>query len=289
MVKLTIPAALAASVVFLQTISAQEFTVTLYGTNFDCDVFTECDAKVNIQCQTNWGSWRNCGTAQEIRDNNNPVWPERHSYNYIASENMFWKFEILDQEPLNDQHIHTFELSVGYFFNVTDVGRSYRHNMNGKGFFHIVLAQIDTTTALPTSPTPTTTGAVSTTTMNPALFDCLGRPDGFYPHPLDCSKYIGCYGGEMSAHYQCPPPLLFDPVIGNCNFPAFIDCDLSCDGKLDGLYPHPHDCSLYIICNAGEPHVYWCPSPLLFNREIRRCDVPQNVECLAAAAHSGRM
>jgi len=134
----------------------------------------------------------------------------------------------------------------------------------------------------PITPT-TTTPSSSSTTMNPDLFTCEGREDGFYPNPLDCSKYIGCHdnnGGEMMmTHYQCPPPLLFDPIRRNCNLPSFVDCDLSCEGRLDDLYPHPHDCALFLICNAFEAHVYRCPSPLLFNKDSSQCDLPQNVNC----------
>jgi len=283
MTKFALPS-LAACLVLFQTSSAQEFTISLYGRNFNgCDVTdlfpTPCDPKVFIKCQRNFGSWVDCGTGREMRDDNNPNWPELHTYNYVASERMRWNFEIIDNDPFIDDHIHTFQLDVVDFLEATGVGTAYRHDMAGRGIFYIHLNQMTTTTTPPSPSTSTTTmGPSSSTTMDPQLFTCTGRLDGFYPNPLDCSKYIGCYEGEMS-HYQCPSPLLFDPTIGGCNLPSLVDCDMSCEGKLDGLYPHPQDCSLYIICNDWELYVSRCPAPLLFNRVERRCDFPQNVEC----------
>ncbi|XP_035710045.1 uncharacterized protein LOC118436330 [Folsomia candida] len=135
-----------------------------------------------------------------------------------------------------------------------------------------------TLTTMTTSVAPTTTVPISTTTLNPDLFSCTDRPNGLYPHPTDCAMYIGCHDGELLV-FSCPPPLLFDPVKKACDFPDVVDCDLTCVGKPDASYPHPHDCSLYIMCRSEVLNVFRCPPPLLFHPELLTCAFPEEVTC----------
>jgi len=83
----------------------------------------------------------------------------------------------------------------------------------------------------------------------------------------------------VAEYYECPKPLLFDPILGSCNFPQLVDCEISCSGKIDGLYPHPQDCALFITCYAEELSVYKCPPPLLFDPKEAKCNFPENVTC----------
>jgi len=101
---------------------------------------------------------------------------------------------------------------------------------------------------------------------------------GLYPHPEDCAKFIGCHDC-VSEVYDCPEPLLFDPVEGRCDYPDNVMCDLTCIGKPDGQYPHPNDCALFVICKDENLEVFQCPSPLLFNPETSRCEFPESVQC----------
>jgi hypothetical protein len=56
------------------------------------------------------------------------------------------------------------------------------------------------------------------------FFTCEGK-DGFFPHPNDCSKFLSCHDGSPNVEvFDCPEPLLFDPVLLKCNLPQFVDC-----------------------------------------------------------------
>ncbi len=105
----------------------------------------------------------------------------------------------------------------------------------------------------------------------------------FYPHPYDseCASYIGCRSGEIG-FYNCASPLLFHPVKRRCDFPEDVDCGLSCINRPNGNYPHPHDCSGFIICRSEVTHVFKCPLPLLFNPPTSNCRFPEEVECFVA-------
>lgn len=154
-------------------------------------------------------------------------------------------------------------------------------------------------TTEPTAETISTTiEPIFSTTLNPEYFTCNNRTDGkfsmnkrfiklthivsllsgIYPHPTDCSLFIGCQYGEMTV-FRCPPPLLFDPVTKGCDFPDQVQCGTSCQDKPDGTYPHPHDCALFVICRSEVPNIFKCPPPLLFDPVGLHCDFPEVVSC----------
>ncbi|CAI5452902.1 unnamed protein product [Caenorhabditis angaria] len=54
--------------------------------------------------------------------------------------------------------------------------------------------------------------------------------------------------------------------------------DAFCQGKSDGLYKNPSDCSAILQCFGGDLFEYpSCPSGLAFNEISGKCDYPQNV------------
>jgi hypothetical protein len=56
------------------------------------------------------------------------------------------------------------------------------------------------------------------------FFTCAGR-EGLFPHPSDCSQYIGCQEGTSAIEvFDCPEPLLFDPALLKCDLPQFVNC-----------------------------------------------------------------
>lgn len=99
-----------------------------------------------------------------------------------------------------------------------------------------------------------------------------------YPHPADCSQFIGCRSEELTI-FQCPTPLLFDPIQKSCQPPEEVECRTSCIDRPNGEYPHPHDCSLFIICRDGDANLYKCPPPLLFDPILSACNFPDDVDC----------
>lgn len=52
-----------------------------------------------------------------------------------------------------------------------------------------------------------------------------------------------------------------------------------CQGKRNGNYANPKNCSGYITCDTGFTVFMNCPSGLWYNETIDRCDHPQNVQC----------
>jgi hypothetical protein len=62
------------------------------------------------------------------------------------------------------------------------------------------------------------------------FFTCDGR-EGLQPHPTDCSKYIFCREGTAAIEvFDCPEPLLFDPVLLKCDLPQFVNCSTVLSG-----------------------------------------------------------
>jgi hypothetical protein len=59
------------------------------------------------------------------------------------------------------------------------------------------------------------------------FFSCEGK-EGLFPHPSDCSKFLGCRRGSPNVEvFDCPEPLLFDPVLLKCDLPQFVNCSTS--------------------------------------------------------------
>jgi hypothetical protein len=178
--------------------------------------------------------------------------------------------------------VYVSHLNRIYFFG----GDLYNHvkdshqAQDGIWYIDLSLPEEPTTTTpeLTTTPTPTTSEPiVSTTTLSPDLFSCVNKTNGMYPHPARCDMFINCHDDVMT-EFECPEPLLFDPIEGRCNLPQFVSCDISCIGKENGFYPHP-DCSLFYSCRDEVLDLFRCPPPLLFDPVNGRCDHPDDVQC----------
>jgi len=129
-----------------------------------------------------------------------------------------------------------------------------------------------TTTVSPTTEVPVFS------TLNPDIFTCEENLNGIYPNPYNCDKFIICHNGATE-HYNCPFPLLFSPVTLSCTFPEAVNCEISCIGKPNDMYPHPQACNLFIGCHNGVVEIYKCPEPLFFDPTIKQCNLPEEVEC----------
>jgi hypothetical protein len=136
---------------------------------------------------------------------------------------------------------------------------------------------------IPTSTTPPHTLPPPSTTQPPVLppsgFNCSGLAQGSYPHPTDCASFFICLDGQLAGEFKCPTGDLFDPIQGTCNSGESVVCFLSCEGREDGLHPHPSDCSKYIVCRNSIIELHDCPAPLLFDPVLLRCNLPQLVNC----------
>ncbi|XP_055595390.1 peritrophin-44-like [Uranotaenia lowii] len=106
----------------------------------------------------------------------------------------------------------------------------------------------------------------------------------FVPIEHECRKFGVC-SGDVGFLAECAPGMMFDPVSRQCDVEANVNCQQSvCPNNINPNEPtfvhDPFDCSAYYICMNREPLLRdTCLGDLLFNRELRTCDLPENVEC----------
>ncbi|XP_023242388.1 LOW QUALITY PROTEIN: uncharacterized protein LOC111640596 [Centruroides sculpturatus] len=109
---------------------------------------------------------------------------------------------------------------------------------------------------------------------------CL-EPNGLFPLPSDCHKFIHCSHG-IAYIKDCPANLEFDADQEICSLPTGkcgeIIKDPICN-ESTGLFPDPNNCSSFIHCDHGKAHRKNCPNPLNFNPELEVCDWPWNTNC----------
>ena len=134
----------------------------------------------------------------------------------------------------------------------------------------------------------------------------------------NCNQFYQCNGGNPIA-LICPPGLLFNPAIDQCDWPANVDCgdrvipdpeesvSIFGVGKSDadnapesvpgnnwnpseapaicaaddseGVLVAHENCNEFYICNGGQPIASICPPNLLFNPAKDQCDWSDNVDC----------
>ncbi|XP_078700242.1 chondroitin proteoglycan 2-like isoform X2 [Branchiostoma floridae x Branchiostoma belcheri] len=154
-------------------------------------------------------------------------------------------------------------------------------------------------------------------TEAPEPFTCEDRAPGLYADLLNCSMYWECVVGHPAYNRPCAPDgLVFNSLLGVCDWPYNVvgtcgtkaesrDTDdamtgsgnemddagsgdenteetvevFSCDGRAEGLYSDPSDCSMYYHCATGHPpyHRPCAPGGTVFDEQDQICDWPENV------------
>ncbi|XP_050412128.2 probable chitinase 10 [Patella vulgata] len=104
---------------------------------------------------------------------------------------------------------------------------------------------------------------------------CKTSKDGnnIFPHPDDCNLYIFCNDGVENT-MTCDDGLVFDPEITTCRKPTTeLHCpDLTpCKGMDLGYYPHPFDCSKFIICETEKEVIQSCLHGLVWDPTKKSC------------------
>jgi hypothetical protein len=127
------------------------------------------------------------------------------------------------------------------------------------------------------------------------------RKNGFFAHPdsTNCDAFFQCVDGEYTEN-KCAPGLHFDEYSGTCVWPATANREgcheakkelkdgFSCPEKAKNdangqvvahpHFPHPEDCQKFYVClNGIEPRELSCGAAEVFNDDIKRCDIPDNV------------
>jgi len=54
--------------------------------------------------------------------------------------------------------------------------------------------------------------------------ECVGKPDGNYPHPTNCTKFITC-SNQRKYEMNCPHGLHFNSNLLMCDYPANANCN----------------------------------------------------------------
>ncbi|XP_014470060.1 PREDICTED: probable chitinase 3 isoform X2 [Dinoponera quadriceps] len=130
-------------------------------------------------------------------------------------------------------------------------------------------------------------------------------------HELDCGKYYECVAGEMILR-SCSDGCSFNPLLGACDFPKHIPCNVSrccsprafvvqpatpkpsdennrrivdvlplekdpdCPAEGTVKIPYPTNCTNYYLCENGWKTIHECLWGLYFNPIISECDWPHN-------------
>ena len=68
---------------------------------------------------------------------------------------------------------------------------------------------------------------ITKTSLSGFVLCCLGpvdcSVDGYYPDPVDCSKFIVCSAG-VAYHKNCPPGLKYNKAKKLCDWPQNVQC-----------------------------------------------------------------
>jgi len=142
---------------------------------------------------------------------------------------------------------------------------------------------------------------------------CMGRKDGNYANPNNCSTFYACANG-LTHVMKCPSNLRYNQKTNRCDWPSNVACkdqpsqappvattsapvqtttapkqgSSFCLGKKDGDYQNLKDCASFYKCSNNITHIMKCPSGLWFNPVNDTCDYPKNVACGPATIQNKR-
>lgn len=128
---------------------------------------------------------------------------------------------------------------------------------------------------------------------------CSGQRDGArIVDPHNCRSYFECRAGQSTLQV-CEFGYLFDARSSECVEAFMVQCGARIIPSEDALenvedfFPacpkrglhfrsNPRDCSGYLVCEEGRLMQHFCPAGLHFNPRTIECDLPRNVNCMAA-------
>uniref|UniRef100_A0A182PN30 Chitin-binding type-2 domain-containing protein n=1 Tax=Anopheles epiroticus TaxID=199890 RepID=A0A182PN30_9DIPT len=109
---------------------------------------------------------------------------------------------------------------------------------------------------------------------------CQGRPDGVLPHPVDCTSFLVCNGGQTTIS-ECSRGEVFDQSLGRCvagNTETCTRMENICINRADGtVLAHPNECDLFILCQGGQEVANPCPGGEILNVQAQFC-APGNAD-----------
>ncbi|XP_071953434.1 protein obstructor-E-like [Antedon mediterranea] len=113
---------------------------------------------------------------------------------------------------------------------------------------------------------------------------CNGKDDGNYEYPGDCGKFVQCSGG-VSTVTTCVPGLVYSVENDECDYPLTVGPsaqaaqvgDFCSTKSAVGLYKDPSNCEKFYQCSNGKTYHHSCPTGLVYNEVVEKCDHHSNV------------
>ncbi|KAH8335287.1 hypothetical protein KR074_005359, partial [Drosophila pseudoananassae] len=135
---------------------------------------------------------------------------------------------------------------------------------------------------------------------------CPPQYTGVVAYPHDCHRYINCYNGSPTIQ-TCAPGTLFNAKILECDHPNNVECFASgggagktestrsgrlqqlngepkCPAGINGLHPHPTDCTKFLNCANGQTFVQDCGPGTAFDPKLLLCAHKGSVACGSGGA-----
>ncbi|XP_065721044.2 uncharacterized protein teq isoform X5 [Drosophila suzukii] len=135
---------------------------------------------------------------------------------------------------------------------------------------------------------------------------------GLVAYPHDCHRYVNCYGGSPTIQ-TCSPGTLFNGRTLVCDHPSNVVCPSpqpestrlgrlsqfdskpKCQAGMNGLQPHPTDCTKFLNCANGQAFVMDCAPGTAFSvaslvcvhKDIAKCGTGAQAETGAGEGPSG--
>ncbi|XP_037817731.1 uncharacterized protein LOC119607724 isoform X1 [Lucilia sericata] len=82
-----------------------------------------------------------------------------------------------------------------------------------------------------------------------------------------------------------PPSAVLSPPLPSPLAP--IANDVNCPPGATGRYPHPYDCTKFLMCANGETHIQDCGPGTAWNKAMEVCDFKDKVDCSQSGGTSG--
>ncbi|XP_050080110.1 multiple epidermal growth factor-like domains protein 6 [Anopheles maculipalpis] len=115
---------------------------------------------------------------------------------------------------------------------------------------------------------------------------CRAVSYAFYAHPNVCWDFVFCVFG-LANRFSCPVGEIWSQKDGSClpgnrDTCEVLDIGNVCQGRPDGVLPHPIDCTRYLQCTNGVTTVLECFRGEVFDQSLGRCTVGNTDTCQSA-------
>ncbi|KAM8710851.1 hypothetical protein ACLKA7_017475 [Drosophila subpalustris] len=124
---------------------------------------------------------------------------------------------------------------------------------------------------------------------------CPAQFRGLKPYPHDCHRFINCGQGRPLIQ-SCGPGTAFHPLTLVCDHESKVPCgsfaqaarsarlqqlngEPKCAPGVNGLEPHPYDCTKFLNCANGQTFIQDCGPGTAFSPTKRICDFKHKVDC----------